>query len=44
MGWDDFALVGEDGVEGGGYAVAQDVKKKAGLGGGRASAKFTISD
>jgi hypothetical protein len=36
-GLDDFALVGEDGVEGGGHAVAQDVKQKAGLGGGRAS-------
>jgi len=32
-GLDDFALVGEDGVEGGGHAVAQDVKQK----GGRAS-------
>ena len=29
--------MGEDGVEGGGHAVAQDVKQKAGLGGGRAS-------
>ena len=36
-GLDDFALVGEDGVEGGGHAVAHDVKQKAGLGGGRAS-------
>src|SRR5437016_14480732 len=36
-GLDDFALVGEDGVEGGGHAVAHDVKEKAGLGGGRAA-------
>src|SRR2546429_3014785 len=36
-GLDDFALVGEDGVEGGGHAVAHNVKQKAGLGGGRAS-------
>jgi hypothetical protein len=36
-GLDDFALVGEDGVEGGGHALAHDVEQKAGLGGGRAS-------
>jgi hypothetical protein len=36
-GLDDFALVGDDGVEGAGHAAAQDVKQKAGLGGGRAS-------
>jgi len=36
-GLDDFALVGEDGVEGGGHAVAHDVEQKAGLGGGWAS-------